>query len=182
MARGQWVARDRVRWARTGGHLFSVDLYEMGIAVTAAPSDREQALVWRKNPSQAELRRTGWFDPDVYPLVVHEPRTPYSSLFLGPVVYETQGASIRWGRVPDTTHLRLARLVILTPVVAMAGLLLPALCGARWLLRRDRRLSRLRKGLCARCGYDLRESAGRCPECGETIPDELTRGSGIPSR
>jgi hypothetical protein len=32
---------------------------------------------------------------------------------------------------------------------------------------RRRRAMRRRRGLCARCGYDLRGSAGSCPECGE---------------
>ena len=43
----------------------------------------------------------------------------------------------------------------------------------RWMrsLRRQRdRRRRAARGLCPRCGYDLRASAGRCPECGDA-PD-----------
>ena len=36
----------------------------------------------------------------------------------------------------------------------------------RHLVRDRRRRTRIRKGLCIRCGYDMRGSSQRCPECG----------------
>lgn len=48
----------------------------------------------------------------------------------------------------------------------LAGI--PAVCIA--LRQRDsKRLERYRKGLCVSCGYDLRASASRCPECGKKV-------------
>ena len=39
-----------------------------------------------------------------------------------------------------------------------------------WLRRHRRDSYRLKHGLCVRCGYDLRGSSDRCPECGTAIP------------
>ena len=41
-----------------------------------------------------------------------------------------------------------------------------------WLLLWRRRVRRIREHLCPKCGYDLRASSGRCPECGTAIPVE----------
>jgi hypothetical protein len=57
----------------------------------------------------------------------------------------------------------LIRLPLWMPTTSSAMLLIPLL----WSYRRHRRRRRL--GLCLRCGYDLRGSPEKCPECG-TVP------------
>jgi hypothetical protein len=50
-------------------------------------------------------------------------------------------------------------------------LLLPWITTAAWAGRSNRRRARrLRAGMCARCGYDLRASGEFCPECGGSNP------------
>jgi len=66
--------------------------------------------------------------------------------------------------VGPTTHEQRILVVPLWPfLLATAG---PA---TGWLVARRRRRRRERRatlGLCTACGYDLRASSGRCPECG----------------
>ncbi|HWE92917.1 MAG TPA: hypothetical protein VG269_03015 [Tepidisphaeraceae bacterium] len=60
--------------------------------------------------------------------------------------------------LPKSTHHLMAPLW----PIALASSLMPACWGLR-LARRHRRAC---AGLCRHCGYDLRATPGRCPECG----------------
>ena len=67
---------------------------------------------------------------------------------------------------------RTARAGIPHWLVCGATALLPAV--AVWRRRRDR-LAAIAAGHCSRCGYDLRASPERCPECGHDVPLAETR-------
>jgi hypothetical protein len=54
-------------------------------------------------------------------------------------------------------------------VMFLIGAVYPLVAAARS-LRRRRRMRRIAANQCAACGYDLRASSGRCPECGEAVP------------
>jgi hypothetical protein len=60
------------------------------------------------------------------------------------------------------------------PVWAVWPLML--LLPIRWIIRDRRRRQRIRNGLCLTCGYDLRATPGRCPECGRVAAGHLSSG------
>ena len=68
-----------------------------------------------------------------------------------------------------------------TPVMGLSAVVGLALAVMALLLnrRREETLRRQRSdaGLCVACGYDLRASRGRCPECGERALHVLARAS-----
>jgi hypothetical protein len=68
--------------------------------------------------------------------------------------------------------------VILSLLCAVCGLLFLYVPMRQTLLQR-RQASRAALGLCPACGFDLRASRKRCPECGERI-DPVTRYGALP--
>jgi hypothetical protein len=67
---------------------------------------------------------------------------------------------------PDYTTARALYCTFPSWFLAMLFAILPALRLRRW--RIDRKLNR--PGFCKTCGYDLRATPDRCPECGTAVP------------
>jgi hypothetical protein len=76
-------------------------------------------------------------------------------------VFDVAGFSVRRGGSPFNSTVVGAPLWGLTAIAA----LLPI----GWLIAAVRRSRRIGRGQCRNCGYDLRATPGRCPECG-TVP------------
>ena len=66
------------------------------------------------------------------------------------------------------------RLIIFPYWAACVILMLPPLGWLRWHIRSRRRRS---VGLCRQCGYDLRATPHRCPECGTPCNSSLPRAA-----
>jgi hypothetical protein len=122
------------------------------------------------------MRVTPWPLPDYRTWVTYGAHKPHWPAFLTgrngsdhsfAGIYIASGVGkLWWEDVPQPSPVSYVRVDVHYLSLATVTALPAGLVVAR--RRRARRLSsrRARAGLCAACGYDLRATPGRCPECG----------------
>lgn len=173
-------------WEYRQGRGYQVDASLGRTYVTLAsetPNGRTGILVVRGWPGRASFRAWTQRAADNNPLYWADLRVrPWHRFHLISqsghcvvCVRNDTGEPVRWspGQMPSKGSVGYSRLMSLwtmggIPHGAVIGIaMVPPLAwwGVRWRRARKRR-RRLRLGLCLACGYDLRHSPDKCPECG----------------
>ncbi len=144
-------------------HRWEIEIARGGLAAWAEASQSFYASAHKKTGSNWHLSRL--------------PRAPYPSFHdprsTGPFHFDN--ATVNGFRhlgfearhiVAQSTGVQYDQTGIVIPIPVIA--ILTAFAPMRMILRLRHRRSRMRiaKGLCGACGYDLRASSNRCPECG----------------
>jgi hypothetical protein len=101
-------------------------------------------------------------------------RDPPIESIVQPTTFWTRAGFRRYAK----SHPRYLVVTVVLPhwFVAIPFAIAPA-CG---LARAARRRRRTNRGLCSKCGYDLRGSPGQCPECGAAAGASATSARAVP--
>lgn len=153
-----------VAWLASYAQRFAIGYDAPKWSAWLAAVDGELSLNWRRS-SAARPERTGWLTNADMPFMERMGTfAQRASLYKGKDVqafgfgYLSTGYDARPGGM---TFDRSVWIPLWLPTVL---LVIPvAVACRRWRLRRHREAT----GLCLTCGYDLRGSGSRCPECGD---------------
>jgi hypothetical protein len=127
------------------------------------------------NPEEWIGMARGW-----YMLPVHRPSTPIASrLGSGPTLWNRLGFAGFHGSTsgPGVPRFDIRMIVIPYWPLVIVCALLPIRSAIRWTPRKRR----IKRGLCPACGYDLRATPERCPECGSTAERSSARSPASPA-
>jgi hypothetical protein len=145
-----------LNWVRADGHFTWLMSEHGGLYL---------ARGWQQGPRHAE-------QPEFFTLWLNVWRQPWEEEHGIPA---RRWMGVRAFTVHPPDHREPARVLVVSDwLVALAAAVLPAMWVGR-LLRRRRRAG---TGRCLHCGYDLRASPERCPECGASSPLPCTQGRG----
>jgi hypothetical protein len=114
---------------------------------------------------------TSRISPPLFPRLLHKDEGFHlSHVAIGFSAYPTSGF---WWRL-GFAYVRTERPVLSGRTVAIPYWFVTSLLAvvpALWLINRVRRTARISRNCCPTCGYDMRATPGRCPECGTAAPE-----------
>jgi hypothetical protein len=136
---GMTSSDGRIIWTRTGEE-FPPDLFPVLLGAANSP----RGWRWGSGPGDAIYPREHWYQ-----------RVGFDARFDRDIARPRRRT--RWVRIElvQVPHWFIAALFAVAPAV--------------WVVRHiqaDTRARRIARGLCPLCGYDLRATCDRCPECG----------------